>query len=448
MNSKELKIESLQIEDNIQEQIDVERWKNELSAIKICLCVLVFMAFIFTPIYFFIVSHSESAKSFLSGYSLLFIISSIGIIYYLIGYKFLSKNPKMLNIFRIVDITMESVIMSCVFYVLYLVFGGLQILSGPLFLMFIIVNLISLFRLSFGCEVYSAVLCSFFYLVESLYIIYRDGSDCPAIYDYSLISGSGIWLKILFFIIIGVVCGVLSKKARKLIREVAIKNYETSHIKMVFGKYVSPEIRDYILKSRNAEKDGTKEDFGAILFCDINNFSEVLEKYEPKAVVSQLNVFFENMEDIISKNGGVINKFVGSCIMAVFGLGKADGENSDICDAAVRSAQEMKKMTDSMNSLWKVNNFATFDIGIGVSLGRFITGNIGCESRKEFTCLGDVVNVASRLQSKTRVSESAHVLVTAEVFRMLQDKNIKSDFKQSEFMSLKGKSQQVEIYSL
>ena len=101
-----------------------------------------------------------------------------------------------------------------------------------------------------------------------------------------------------------------------------------------------------------------------------------------------------------------------------------------------------------MNSLWKVNNFATFDIGIGVSLGRFITGNIGCESRKEFTCLGDVVNVASRLQSKTRVSESAHVLVTAEVFRMLQDENIKSDFKQSEFMSLKGKSQQVEIYSL
>lgn len=447
MNAKELKIESLQIEDNIQERIDVERWKNELMLIKICLSILVFMIFIFTPIYF-ILFPKVSPEVLIVGYSLLFVVCAIGIIYYLIGYKYLSKNPNTLNIFRAVNITMEAVIVSCVFFTLYQIWGGKSILSGPVFLMFIVINLLSLFRLSFGCEVYSAVLCSFFYLVESLFIIYKDGRKYPEIYDYTLISGSGIWLKILFFIIIGIVCGVLSKKARKLIREVAIKNYETSHIKMVFGKYVSPEIRDYILKSRNAEKDGTKEDFGAILFCDINNFSEILENYEPKAVVSQLNVFFENMEDIISKNGGVINKFVGSCIMAVFGLGKTDCNDFNICDAAVRAAQEMKKVTDSMNGLWKVNNFATFDIGIGVSLGRFITGNIGCESRKEFTCLGDVVNVASRLQSKTRSEDFARVLVTADVFHMLEDSTLKANFKSSEFMSLKGKSQQLEIYSL
>ena len=116
MNSKELKIESLQIEDNIQERIDVERWKNELMLIRICLSILVFMIFIFTPIYF-LFAPQASTDVLVVGYSLLFIVCAIGIIYYLIGYKFLSKNPKTLNIFRAVDITMEAVIISCVFFV-------------------------------------------------------------------------------------------------------------------------------------------------------------------------------------------------------------------------------------------------------------------------------------------------------------------------------------------
>ena len=255
-------------------------------------------------------------------------------------------------------------------------------------------------------------------------------------------------MKILFRIVIGIVCGALSKKARKLIRQVALKNYETSHVKMVFGKYVSLEIRDYILKSREYEDNETNEDFGVILFCDINNFSEVLEKYEPKAVVSQLNVFFENMENIISKNGGVINKFVGSCIMAVFGLGKNEEDKADICKSVVTAALEMKEMIDSMNNLWKMNNYSTFDIGIGVSFGNFIVGNIGSKTRKEFTCLGNTVNVASRLQSKTRSSDVARVLVTAEIFQLLEDEKLKAHFNAPVLMSLKGKSQQVEVYSL
>lgn len=447
MNYNELKIESLQIEDNIQEQITHEKWKNELSIMNICIVILVFMIFIFTPLYFLFATN-EPKEVLMQGYSLMFVVCAIGIIYYFVGRKILKKNPGMLNVFRVVNITLESVIIASVFYLLYVIHDGLNILAGPVYLMFMVVNLLSLFRLSFGCEVYSAVLCSCLYLSESLYIIYKDGEMLPQIYDYSLISGGGIWLKILFLIVIGIVCGALSKKARKLIRQVALKNYETSHVKMVFGKYVSPEIRDYILKSREYEDNETSEDFGVILFCDINNFSEVLEKYEPKAVVSQLNVFFENMENIISKNGGVINKFVGSCIMAVFGLGKNEEDKADICKSVVTAALEMKEMIDSMNNLWKMNNYSTFDIGIGVSFGNFIVGNIGSKTRKEFTCLGNTVNVASRLQSKTRCSDMARVLVTAEIFQLLEDEKLKAHFNAPVLMSLKGKSQQVEVYSL
>lgn len=447
MNASELKIESLQIEDCIQDSIDHEKWKNELSIMKISMSISLFLVFVFSPIYLFLTPHVSLQNAF-EGYLLLFIINVVVIAYYIVAYKILSENKDLLNMFRIVNITMECTIVSCVFYLLYLIYNGLTVLSGPIFLMFVVIILLSLFRLSFGCEMYSGILCSVFYLLESLYIIYRDGGTYHEIYEYTQISGLGLWCKIAFFITIGIVCGALSERAQALIRQIAIKNYETRHVRLVFGKYVSPEIRDYILKSKEAKDDGTNEDCGVILFCDINNFSEILEKYDPKTVVSQLNIFFENMENIISKNGGVINKFVGSCIMAVFGLGKPEANSVEYCEAAVKTAKEMKKMTDSMNNLWRMNDSAVFDIGIGVSLGKFITGNIGCESRKEFTCLGDVVNVASRLQSKTRSVESARVLVTADIFDILESSTVNENFGSPQFISLKGKSNPVKIYAL
>lgn len=445
MNIKELKLESLQIEDSIYERIEHEKWSNELSIIKLCIAIAAGMIFIFTPIFFLFMSE-DSGKSLFSGYWLLSVICVLSIVYYLISYKVLSKMPKTLHVFRIVNIIVENLIIAFVFYVLSLIFGGLRILSGPIYLMFVVINLLSLFRLSFGSEVYSSVMGSLFYLIECLYIAYRDGEMYPEIYSYDLIFKYGIWLNILFFIVIGIVCGMLSKKAKKLIRQVVIKNYETSHIKLVFGKYVSPEIRDYILETKS--EDITKDDSGVILFCDINNFSEILDSHDPKNIISQLNVFFEKMDDIISKNGGVINKFVGSCVMAVFGLGKTDEDKVAVCESAVKAAKEIQRMTNSMNDLWNMNNFAIFNIGIGVSQGQFITGNIGSENRKEFTCLGDVVNVASRLQSKTRSDDSACVLVAADVFRKIENEAIKADFKKSQSLSLKGKSQPVEVYSL
>lgn len=447
MNANELKIESLQLEDCIRDSIEREKWKNELSIMRISMFISIFLVFVFSPMYLFLTPHI-SRKSAFEGYLLLFIINIVVIGYYAVAYKILSGNKDLLNTFRIVNITMECSVISCVFYLVYLIYNGLTVLSGPIFLMFVVIILLSLFRLSFGCEIYSGILCAIFYLLECLYIIHKDGGTYPEIYEYTLISGTGLWCKIIFFITIGIICGALSKRALALIRQIAIKNYETLHVRLVFGKYVSPEIRDYILKSKEAKDDGINEDYGVILFCDINNFSEILEKYEHKIVISQLNTFFENMENIISKNGGVINKFVGSCIMAVFGLGKSEESNSGNCEAAVRTAKEMKEMTDSMNDLWKMNNSAVFDIGIGVSLGKFITGNIGCESRKEFTCLGDVVNVASRLQNKTRSVESAHVLVTADVFDMLEKHSAKNGFGNPELVLLKGKSNPIKVYSL
>lgn len=447
MNASELKIESLQIEDCIQDSIDTEKWKNELTIMKFSMFISLFLVLVFSPIYLFFIPH-VSLKSAFEGYLSLFIINIAVIIYYVTANKILSGNKDLLNMFRIVNVTMECTVISCVFYLLYLIYGGLTILSGPVFLIFVIMILLSLFRLSFGCELYSGILCSIFYLLESLYIIYKDGGTYHEIYEYTLISGWGLWGKIVFFITIGIVCGALSYRAQSLIRRIAIKNYETRHVRLVFGKYVSPEIRDYILKSKDDKYGDTSEDSGVILFCDINNFSEILEKYDSKAVVLQLNTFFENMENIISKNGGLINKFVGSCIMAVFGLGKSEGSNAEICEAAIRTAKEMKRITDSMNSLWKMNDSAVFNIGIGVSLGKFIVGNIGSESRKEFTCLGDVVNVASRLQSKTRGEDSAQVLVTADVFNMLEHYDVKRDFGNPEVMLLKGKAEPVKIYSL
>ena len=131
MNMKELKLESLQIEDSIYERIEHEKWSNELSIIKLCIAIAAVMIFIFTPIYFLFMSE-DSGKSLFSGYWLLSVICVLSIVYYLISYKVLSKMPETLHVFRIVNIIVENLIIAFVFYVLSLIFGGLRILSGPI----------------------------------------------------------------------------------------------------------------------------------------------------------------------------------------------------------------------------------------------------------------------------------------------------------------------------
>ncbi|MDX1961432.1 MAG: adenylate/guanylate cyclase domain-containing protein [Leptospiraceae bacterium] len=207
-------------------------------------------------------------------------------------------------------------------------------------------------------------------------------------------------------------------------------------IKNVFGKYVSTEIRDQILNGDF--KLGGEEVYATILFCDIRGFTSISEKHSPEKIVSMLNSYFTEMVTAIKNNGGVIDKFIGDSIMATFGAPKNTGNHAK---QAVSAAIEMLQRLDAHNELQRFKEEPEFQIGIGISTGKFIMGNIGSEDRLEFTSIGDTINTASRIESATKELNTT-ILFSEETKELLEEGYFVGE------LALKGKKEKVRLYSV
>ena len=136
-----------------------------------------------------------------------------------------------------------------------------------------------------------------------------------------------------------------------------------------------------------------------MLFADIRNFTAYSERCEPEQIVQQLNAYFEQMVRCIAAEQGTVDKFIGDAVMAVFG-GLVDVDNP--CDSALRAAQAMRKSLLELNAGWAGQGLRTFENGIGLHYGPVLQGPIGSSARKEFTIIGDTVNISARLESLTK----------------------------------------------
>jgi len=133
-----------------------------------------------------------------------------------------------------------------------------------------------------------------------------------------------------------------------------------------------------------------------VLFADIRGFTTLSEKLAPDEMVPMLNEYFDTMVQVIQEHHGVVDKFIGDAIMAVFGLTQPK-ERSTL--DAVRAAVGMREAVERLMAHRKSLGMPVFTIGIGLNTGEVIAGNLGSENRKDYTVIGDAVNVASRLQT-------------------------------------------------
>ena len=133
-----------------------------------------------------------------------------------------------------------------------------------------------------------------------------------------------------------------------------------------------------------------------VLFSDIRGFTSITEKGEPEELVGQLNEYFTRMVDIVFRNHGTVDKFVGDMVMALFGAPVDDVEHAE---HAVAAAVEMVRELGVLNDAWASQGRARLDIGIGINSGDMIAGNIGSSSIMSYTVIGDNVNLGSRLES-------------------------------------------------
>ncbi len=216
-------------------------------------------------------------------------------------------------------------------------------------------------------------------------------------------------------------------------------------IQKAFGHFVSPQIAENYLQSfginENADLRGKGEIKQlTILMSDLRDFTRFSEKKSPTEVTSILNDYFSKMVEATEKHGGIVNKFIGDGLMAIFGLVSKDNETS--ATSALKAANEMEGMLAKINQDLNLS----LKFGVGLHYGKVLSGYIGSKNRLEFTVIGSVVNQASRIEQETKDKNAPNILYSAEVAKELTKDNI--DSKSIKEVQLKGIEKKVSLYSL
>ncbi|MGZ4983511.1 MAG: adenylate/guanylate cyclase domain-containing protein [Chthoniobacterales bacterium] len=172
---------------------------------------------------------------------------------------------------------------------------------------------------------------------------------------------------------------------------------ERDRVRSVLGKVVSPAIAAELMGKELVL--GGEERNVTVLFSDIRNFTSISERLSPTDILDTLNLYFTKMSGIIERHGGVVDKYVGDAIMALFGAPVSHPEDAD---AAMTAALEMCEALDVLNREWRSEGRPTLQMGIGINTDIVIAGNMGSQTRLNYTVIGDGVNVASRLEGLTK----------------------------------------------
>ena len=171
---------------------------------------------------------------------------------------------------------------------------------------------------------------------------------------------------------------------------------EKRKMKKLFGQYVSKDVYEQLVANPALARLGGQRREMTVLFSDIRGFTTVSERGQPEAIVGMLNEYFTRMVAIVFAHHGTLDKFVGDMVMALFGAPLDDPGHAD---HAVAAALDMITALGELNARWKTEGRAELDIGIGISTGPMIAGNIGSDAIMSYTVIGDAVNLGSRLES-------------------------------------------------
>ena len=206
-----------------------------------------------------------------------------------------------------------------------------------------------------------------------------------------------------------------------------------------FKKYVAPQVLAEMTRSGEISiKLGGESREIAVLFVDIRGFTKLSEELAPEQVVEMLNEYLSLTTEAIFSNGGTLDKFIGDATMAVF---NAPVDLPDYKARAVQAALDIVHGAEKINERIKKKIGREVSFGVGVHCGTAVVGNIGCETRMDYTAIGDTVNTASRLEGKAL---GGQVVISEAMYRSLGDRLITEPLGEVE---LKGKAEPLQIYS-
>lgn len=211
----------------------------------------------------------------------------------------------------------------------------------------------------------------------------------------------------------------------------------------IFSRCVSKEVAEEMRRRGGEVSLLSQSRDVTIIFTDIRNFTSLSDEADPDSVVEWLNEYFSRMHSIVVRYGGHINKFIGDGLLIVFGA-PVERDTVEAARAAVDCGLAMLAEAERINLDWKASERPEIKIGVGIHSGKATCGVVGAEERLEYTVIGDVVNLASRLEGKTK-DFSVPLLVSDATLKLIGDGYATENLGE---ISVKGKAQPVRVYTV
>ena len=306
----------------------------------------------------------------------------------------------------------------------------------PVFVYFLVIALSGL-RLNFFICIFTGAVAAIEYFSLAMYI--TNTTELPVDFHEMSITYRNLThlVKGLMLLAAGIITGIVTNKLKNGFLKSFQSISEKNNIMSMFGQHVSPAVMEKLLHQKNSTEGEVQH--VCVMFLDIRNFTAFSENRTPQEVVAYLNSLFNFMIDIVNRNEGIINKFLGDGFMAAFGAPFSDGFDSR--NAVNASKEILQKLKEEIEA----GNILPTRVGIGLHTGNAVTGNIGSSQRKEYTIIGDVVNLASRIESLNKQFNS-QLLISDMVKEALGDTSIETVSLGK--VAVKGRAEPVEIFKL
>jgi adenylate cyclase len=254
--------------------------------------------------------------------------------------------------------------------------------------------------------------------------------------NFIVFSRWQIWLNLVYplFSLVLVYVGIT-------VHKYLTEEREKKKIRSAFQYYLTSSVINEMLRDPSKLKLGGDKKELTVLFSDIRGFTSISESMKPEELVNFLNEYLTDMTDLVFKHEGLLDKYMGDAIMAVYG---APLDQPDHPERACLTALEMLVRLDVLRENWRKQGKQDLDIGIGISTGEMVVGNMGSQMRFDYTVMGDRVNLGSRLEGLNK-AYGTRIIVSQYTHALVKDK---FHFRDLDAVKVKGKALPVRIYEL
>ncbi|MFM7600439.1 MAG: CHASE2 domain-containing protein [Pseudanabaena sp.] len=274
----------------------------------------------------------------------------------------------------------------------------------------------------------------------------------------SIFTGGLVWVsyfafgQALWIPLFPALFGLISANVLVMAYQLAVQQSERKVLMGLFSQHVSKELADIIWSNREKflqeGRINGQEVYVTVLFTDMRNFSTAAEAQAPGETLNWLNNYLGTIANEVLAHGGMVDKYIGDAVMAVFGVPiphTNEVERTRDAQCAVAASLAIARKLAEMNEVWVAQGLPPVSTGIGINSGTVIAGSLGSDERLEYSVLGDAVNIAARLESFNKEVDGGphHILISEETQQRLNN-NFKTEFVGK--YALKGKKQETGIY--